>query len=220
MPSYLFRRLDDDDFERAYAIIVEVTDWLLSKGIRQWLQPLPLELYAQRQVLGENYGLYVDDELAAVVSLIDFRPDYWAEYLPKKPFKWLATLASSRKFKGQKLGELIMIEAEQYLAREETPGDLSRLLLRRGHPAAVLHLTGLQADRAQRRDFSARDIRQCSAAQKAEQTLARDDHAASVDSGVASLVGSSVGSTKLSGSRSFAGSHRITRSKSVWKRNS
>ncbi|MFN8451117.1 MAG: GNAT family N-acetyltransferase [Anaerolineae bacterium] len=121
MPSYLFRRLEEYEFAYAYAIVVEVTEWLLSKGIRQWLQPLPPEIYARRQVMGENYGLFVDEELACVVSLIDDRPEYWSEYLPKKRFKWLATLASSRNFKGQKLGELAMSEAEQHLAREGLP---------------------------------------------------------------------------------------------------
>lgn len=121
MPSYHFRRLEDEEFAYAYAIIVEVTEWLLSRGIRQWLQPFPPEVYAQRQALGQNYGLFADDELASVVSLIDFRPDYWAEYLPRTRFKWLATLATSRNFKGQKLGELTMSEAEQQLSKEGVP---------------------------------------------------------------------------------------------------
>ena len=64
-----------------------MTEWLLSKGIRQWLQPFPLEIYRERQEQGENYGLFVDDELAAVVSLIDYRPDYWEEYLPETPLQ-------------------------------------------------------------------------------------------------------------------------------------
>ncbi len=121
MPTYLFRRLHDQELDEGYAIIVEVTNWLLSRGIRQWLQPFPPEMYHERQERGENYGLLVDDELAAVVSLIDYRPEYWSEHLPKTRYKWLATLASSRKFKGQKLGELTMSEAEQFLAKEGLP---------------------------------------------------------------------------------------------------
>lgn len=121
MPNYLFRRLHDDELEIGYFIIVEMTEWLLNRGIRQWLQPFPPELYVERQDKGENYGLFVDDELAAVVSLIDTRPEYWAEHLPKTRFKWLATLASARKFKGHKLGELTMSESEQFLASEGLP---------------------------------------------------------------------------------------------------
>src|SRR5579862_9713856 len=122
MPTYAFRRLNEDDFESAYAILVEVTEWLLNKGVRQWMQPIPEEMYAQRQTDGENYGLFIDDKLASVVSLIDLRPDYWADYLPDDhSYKWMATLASSRKFKGQKLGELILSEAEQFLIVEGVP---------------------------------------------------------------------------------------------------
>ena len=121
MPTYLFRRLQDEELDTAYGIIVEVTDWLLNQGVRQWLQPIRYEAYAARQQNGENYGLFVDDELAAVVSLMDARPEYWSEELPTTPYKWMATLASARKFKGQKLGELTLSEAEQFLATESIP---------------------------------------------------------------------------------------------------
>lgn len=118
MPGYSFRRLRDAEFESAYAILSEVTQWLANKGIRQWHATLPRDLYEARHARGENYGLLVDGEMAAVVSLLEERPDYWAEHLPESNFKWLATLAAARKFSGQKLGELTMSEAEHFLARE------------------------------------------------------------------------------------------------------
>ena len=121
MPSYLFRRLQEKELDAGYGIIVEVTDWLLSQGVRQWLQPLPYETYVTRQRSSENYGLFMDNELAAVVSLMNARPDYWASSLPKTDFKWMATLASARKFKGHKLGELALSEAEHFLAVEGVP---------------------------------------------------------------------------------------------------
>jgi len=116
--DYLFRRLQPEEFDAARAIIVEVTEWLLSKGIRQWLQPLPAEIYRARHDQGENYGLFVEGELAAVVSLLDYHPLYWSEFLPETPFKWVATLASSRRYKGQSLGEVTLIKAEEFLADE------------------------------------------------------------------------------------------------------
>ena len=121
MPTYIFRRLHDDEVDAGLAIITEVTEWLASKGVRQWVAPLPREIYIQRQEQGENYGLLVDGELAAVVSLMDFRPDYWSDYLPKAPYKWMATLASSRRFKGQRLGELAISEAEHFLSVDGVP---------------------------------------------------------------------------------------------------
>ncbi len=118
MTRYSFRRLKADEFESAYAILAEVTAWLLSKGVRQWLQTFPREMYAERHTRGENYGLFVHGELAAVVSLLDERPDYWDAELPEGGIRWLATLAAARKFSGQKLGELAMSEAEHFLAQE------------------------------------------------------------------------------------------------------
>lgn len=118
MTSYSFRRLRDAELDSAYAILMEVTAWLASKGIRQWHQTFPREMYEARQARGENYGLLVDGELAAVVSLLEERPEYWSDVLPETDFKWLATLAAARKFSGQKLGELAMSEAEHFLAQE------------------------------------------------------------------------------------------------------
>lgn len=116
MTKYEFRSLRLDEVDNAYAIIEEVTRWLLDQGVRQWLQPLPYEIYRQRQQQGNNFGLFADGELAAVVSLLDDRPSYWDTYLPKARFKWLATLASSRRYKGQNLGQLVIERAEEYLA--------------------------------------------------------------------------------------------------------
>ncbi len=117
MSFYQFRALHPDEIDAGMAIITEVTDWLLSKGVRQWMQPLPRDLYAQRHARGENYGLLVDGDLAAVVSLLDDRPAYWAEWLPDMPFRWLATLASSRRYKGQGLGAVTIGKAEQFLTQ-------------------------------------------------------------------------------------------------------
>src|SRR5664279_4064553 len=111
MTSYRFRRLESSDLDAALAILVEVTQWLQTKGVRQWIQPIPREIYEKRVAQGENYGLFVDKELAAVVSLMNYRPEYWSEQLPEAGYRWMATLASARKFKGQRLGELTISDA-------------------------------------------------------------------------------------------------------------
>ncbi len=115
MTKYDFRVLRLDELDAAYAILEEVTQWLLDQGVRQWLQPLPYEVYRQRQQHGDNFGLFADGDLAAVVSLLDDRPGYWEAHLPKTRFKWLATLASARRYKGQDLGQLVIERSEEYL---------------------------------------------------------------------------------------------------------
>lgn len=123
MTEITFAQLPETEFAAAVAILVEVTEWLLSKGIQQWLQPLPEAIYRQRQDAGENYALYVDGTLAAVVSLMTYRPIYWAEYLPETPFIWLGTLAVARRFAGQNLGEVTVKRAVEAVRQRLQPGE-------------------------------------------------------------------------------------------------
>jgi hypothetical protein len=93
-----FRQLCSDDVPRGYAILVEIVDWLLGRGIQQYLQPVPEHIYHGRQDRGMNYGLFVDGELAGVVSLLwGYRPKEWGDLLPDEPFVWAAALAVTRK---------------------------------------------------------------------------------------------------------------------------
>ncbi len=112
LEAITFRQLTPDELPQAYVIICQVTDWLLKKGIQQWRIPLPLEIYQKRHQQGQNYGLFINRELAAVTSLMQEWPVVWQEYQPHKHFIWLATLASAIKFKGKDLGNLTIQEVE------------------------------------------------------------------------------------------------------------
>lgn len=124
----MFRQLDPSEEAAGYQIIGETVDWLRGKGIKLWEKPLPREVYAKRQKRGENFGLFVDGELAAIVSLVNGVPEYWAEaccsgasvkrrsFAPEHPAAdtaaatpaiqpvWLCTLATATKFRGRNLG--------------------------------------------------------------------------------------------------------------------
>jgi predicted N-acetyltransferase YhbS len=113
-----FRRLGTAEFDSAYSIVCAATNWLLGNGIQQWLKPYPAHLYRKRHENGQNYGLFVADELAVVVSLIASKPVEWWEFLPESDVMWLATLASSPRFKGQNLGGLTLEKAESYLHQQ------------------------------------------------------------------------------------------------------
>jgi predicted N-acetyltransferase YhbS len=113
-----FRRLAPAEIDSAYSIVCGATNWLLGNGIQQWLKPYPAHLYSKRHENGQNYGLLVGDELAVVVSLIASKPVEWCEVLPESDVMWLATLASSPRFKGQNLGGLTLDNAESYLRQQ------------------------------------------------------------------------------------------------------
>lgn len=117
--NLVFRQLQSVELVSGYTIICQATDWLLNKGIQQWLQPLPLQTYEQRQAQGQNYGLFINDTLGVVVSLFDYKPTYWQQYLPDTEFMWLATLVTAQNFKGNGLGKLALQKAESYLAQQD-----------------------------------------------------------------------------------------------------
>src|SRR5690606_30747367 len=106
--------LRDEHFEAAHALVVEVTDWLNAKGIRQWPRPVPAEAYRGRHERGENFGLFDGDELLAVVTLNATVPDRWPELAPTEPFLWLGTLATAVRHKHRDLGPAMMAHAEAW----------------------------------------------------------------------------------------------------------
>src|ERR1044071_541829 len=89
-----FRRLSLDDFNAAYALVEGAFEWLKQKHLPHWL--VPSESYLQRQGKGENYGLFVDTALRAVVTLTTGYPEIWQQSIKHQDFSWLATLASVR----------------------------------------------------------------------------------------------------------------------------
>jgi GNAT superfamily N-acetyltransferase len=110
MSTLCFRKLASAEFEVGYAIVSEATEWLWMQNLPAWL--VPRDLYQRRHTLGENYGLLIDNELRAVVTLTAYHPRDWDEYLPATGFIWLATLAAARRFKGQGLGYITLRQAE------------------------------------------------------------------------------------------------------------
>jgi GNAT superfamily N-acetyltransferase len=112
----VFRRLLPDEFQDAYAIVCQVSDWLESKGHRHWL--VPAQVYRQRHAAGENYGLWMRDLLVAVVSLERSGPRAWQKVLPDTKFAWLGTLVTAIEFKGRNLGMITLNKAEAFLRRQ------------------------------------------------------------------------------------------------------
>jgi RimJ/RimL family protein N-acetyltransferase/aminoglycoside phosphotransferase (APT) family kinase protein len=114
-----FRQLTGEEESAGYQVICDTVSWLRGKGIKLWDKPLPRPVYAQRQQRGENYGLFEDGELAAVVSLVNGVPEYWRgetqaripSHRPADAPIWLCTLATATKFRGRNLGWQTVREA-------------------------------------------------------------------------------------------------------------
>ena len=115
--SYSFRRLQMRELEAAYAIVTEVTAWLLSKGIRQWAQALPRNLLA-----AWRRGAKIMD----CSSMGSWQQSSRCWRTARTYFVIIAQIKLSvagnahlaRQLSGQKLGELAMLEAEHFLAQE------------------------------------------------------------------------------------------------------
>jgi len=101
-----FRRLEDSDVAAAVAILDAASQWLLARGIRQWTTPFPSELYQQSQDRGENFGLFENGRLVAIVTLTGAPPEWDAE-LAGLDVRWVSKLAVAPDCHGRGLGWLM-----------------------------------------------------------------------------------------------------------------
>lgn len=116
-----FRRLRDDEEPLGYQVLEDTIIWQRVKGIMLWDRTLPRETYLERQRRGENCGLFVDGDLAAVVSLVAGVPDYWRAQVDDPGATWLCTLAVAEGFHGRGIGEIAMREAVAFLQASGRP---------------------------------------------------------------------------------------------------
>ena len=112
-----FKQLSPDDFHEAYALVREAFEWLNLKHLPNWL--VPYESYYKRHVNGENYGLFVDKALCAVVTLTNDYPKIWHPSIRHQDFIWLATLASTREISNVQYGKTVVQFSEQYAASQD-----------------------------------------------------------------------------------------------------
>jgi len=99
-----FRQLATSELDLGYSIYISAFEWLNAKGIRQWLVPLPRSVYQARQARGENYGLFVADRLAVIVSVGCGTPTEWADVVTEPSTWWIRTLATGGDYRGRGLG--------------------------------------------------------------------------------------------------------------------
>jgi GNAT superfamily N-acetyltransferase len=115
-PRPVFRELRPAEAARGYEVYLQAFAWLKAKGIRQWLVPFPEAAYRQRLQRGENFGVWVGDALAAILSVAYESSPYWAEETGNQSVWWLGTLATATIFRGHGLGRHTITEAVNFLA--------------------------------------------------------------------------------------------------------
>jgi GNAT superfamily N-acetyltransferase len=121
MPLSDFRQLSLNELDLGYSVYLSAFEWLKAQGIRQWLVPLPRSVYEARQARGENYGLFVDDQLAVIVSLGPGTPAGWADVLTEPQTWWVHTLAAGPDHRGRGLGARTLQRATAHLQERGLP---------------------------------------------------------------------------------------------------
>ena len=111
MNGIQFRKLHADEFDKAYSIICEAVDWLLSKNIRQWTVPLPRHVYEEHQRKEQNFTLMCNGKLAVVLSLVREANPHWKEHLSPEEYWWLSTMTTAPSFRGKEMGRRAIQEA-------------------------------------------------------------------------------------------------------------
>lgn len=142
----IFRQLNDSEEAAGYQLICDTVVWLKSKGIKLWEKPLPRDIYALRQKLKENFGLFVDGQMASILSIVRGSPEcWWADFKqmedctssypsaegsnqrvkrngssPSSPndVMWLCTLTTANSFRGWHIGRMTIEHALAFLAEQ------------------------------------------------------------------------------------------------------
>lgn len=109
------KKLKDNDLETAYSILCNRVEDLKSRGIHQYKDPFPpVGIFKDRHESGFNFGYYLEDQLAAIVTLIpNYLPDFWADKIHSANFLWLTSLFSAIPFSGKGIGGKLLIEMEE-----------------------------------------------------------------------------------------------------------
>jgi GNAT superfamily N-acetyltransferase len=109
-----FRAVARSEVDAAYAVYLEVFEWLRAKGVRQWLHALPFDVFLEREREKELFGCFVEQRVAAVVSLALESNPYWPE-LGTASGWWIKTLAVDRRLRGEGIGRATVRGCEDFV---------------------------------------------------------------------------------------------------------
>jgi GNAT superfamily N-acetyltransferase len=110
-----FRTLAPSEVDGAFKGYLDVFEWLAAKGVRQWLRPLSREAFAERQAKGELFGYFVEEQLAAVVTIAFETSPYWLREAGSESRWWIKSLAVAPGFRHAGIGVRTLGECERHL---------------------------------------------------------------------------------------------------------
>ena len=114
-----FRKLNLDEPDKGYAVLIEAYEWLNARGSNQWPKPFPLEKYRRWHEQGLNYGYFSDGVLSNVLSLVEEIDNRWHDYMPDACVMWIRAVAGSNQHRGRGYGKLAILAAAQKLVNEK-----------------------------------------------------------------------------------------------------
>lgn len=106
------REIIDGDVEEAYRLIISASDWLRSRGIEQWEDPISRADFQTAVILKEVFVLVVGGVIAGSVTLSRHKDFYWGEVAEEGLH--LHRLVVGGDFKGRALGELLLSWSRQH----------------------------------------------------------------------------------------------------------
>jgi ribosomal protein S18 acetylase RimI-like enzyme len=98
------RLLDEDEVNQGFTILCDAYEWLHARDIRQWVAPIPKETYEEWQEQQANYGLFLNDQLAVVFSLVWEPLQGWPGVADRDAVLWLHALATSQQHRQSGVG--------------------------------------------------------------------------------------------------------------------
>ena len=123
----------DADLDTVASIYEDAAQWLLARGIAQWLAVVPRELLAQRIARGETFLARYEQHAIATMSIQEEDRVVWGAVPPDALY--LHGLAVRRAFTGRRVGVALLRWAEQHAAlqgktylRLDCMGDNPRLI--------------------------------------------------------------------------------------------
>lgn len=123
---------DSVQFDQAYQLILEASEWLKERGMSQWEKP-PVSKAEFRAASDRNevYVLAQGTDVVGTVTLTKDKDYYWGA--AEGDAIYLHRLVVSRKYKGLRIGEQLLRWAEEFTVANDLR--LLRLDCRNSNPA-------------------------------------------------------------------------------------